>query len=269
MELLVWSSYYKWITKSYACEQWLTKKNCAIVISKIILQDTIKIEKEICCFLNFVYYCFLFNRLINYPPPSLQQIFLCHTLMQHGEVQVLRTSVWVIKQHLDSRLFLPPENITVNPAIKRLISLSDFQAGTGTTTHATFNTEQHFSLTRATLVGTIVWLQVSDCGEIAAAEVLELLRFMTFWTVLVSKWVGNMDCILAYLFNSACRQHCEVRASHLSLLYSIKESCHKGLPLWLYQLVSDIDLRTVLTWISTVFNLYEGDQGQAKSWGWM
>ena len=29
----------------------------------------------------------------------------------------------------------------------------------------------------------------------------------------VSKWVGNLACILAYLFNSISRQHCEVWAS--------------------------------------------------------
>ena len=38
----------------------------------------------------------------------------------------------------------------------------------------------------------------------------------------MSKWVGNMACVLAYIFNSASRQHHEVQASQF-LLHSIKD----------------------------------------------
>ena len=62
-------------------------------------------------------------------------------------------------------------------------SLSDFQTGYGAT-HATLDTEQLISHTRTALVDTTASLQDSDGVVIPVQEVLELLRFMIFWTML-------------------------------------------------------------------------------------
>ena len=51
-----------------------------------------------------------------------------------------------------------------------------------------------------------------------------LPRFMTFWTMLCQYWVDNTGNVLAYLFNSASRQHYEVWASEFTFLHSIKDS---------------------------------------------
>ena len=51
-----------------------------------------------------------------------------------------------------------------------------------------------------------------------------LPRFMILWMVLLSKWVGNTACILAYLFSSASRQCREVWASQFAFLHNIKDS---------------------------------------------
>ena len=40
----------------------------------------------------------------------------------------------------------------------------------------------------------------------------------------MSKLVGNTACILAYLFNSASRQHCEIWALHFPFLHSFKNT---------------------------------------------
>ena len=89
-----------------------------------------------------------------------------------------------------------------------------FQTGIGVATHATFDTEQPFSHTRTVLVDTITSLQGSDGGGIAASEVHELLtKIHDILEKVMSKWIGNMACTLAFLVNSAFRQHCEVWAS--------------------------------------------------------
>ena len=50
----------------------------------------------------------------------------------------------------------------------------------------------------------------------------------------VSKWVGNAAHILAYIFNSALRQHCEVLTSHFPFLHNFIRTLFilKRLALW-------------------------------------
>ena len=50
-----------------------------------------------------------------------------------------------------------------------------------------------------------------------------LLRIHDILDKAVSKWVGNLACILAYLFNSVSRQHCEVWASQFPFLHSLRK----------------------------------------------
>ena len=80
---------------------------------------------------------------------------------------------------------LTPYFYTLNPANKRTDhSLSDFQTDIGEVAYATLDTGQLISHTRIVLVDTIASVQGSDGGVITASEVYELLRFMTFWTLL-------------------------------------------------------------------------------------
>ena len=98
---------------------------------------------------------------------------------------------------------LPPDDNTLNTANKRTDqSLFDFQ------TRATVNTEQLISHTRGTLVDTIACLQSSNGGVIAASEVHEVLRFVTFWTVLCLNRFIIQLVFVVYLSSSAFRQ-CE------------------------------------------------------------
>ena len=74
----------------------------------------------------------------------------------------------------------PPDNMTLNNMTKKTnLRLSDFQTGVGAAAHATLDTEQLISHTRATFVDTIGYLYGSDLGVIQFWEVHKLLRFMT------------------------------------------------------------------------------------------
>ena len=120
---------------------------------------------------------------------------------------------------------LPPYNITLSPANKAYHSLSDFQTSTGAATHATFDTEQLIPDTRVTHVDAIAFLQGSDAGVIAASAVHELLpKTNDTLDSVVSKQVDNTTCILAYIFNSASRQHCDLLASKFPFLNNIKDT---------------------------------------------
>ena len=56
------------------------------------------------------------------------------------------------------------------------------------------------------------------------SEVCELLlRIHDILNKAVSKQVGNLACILAFLFNSVSRKHHEVWASHFPFLHSLRE----------------------------------------------
>ena len=91
--------------------------------------------------------------------------------------------------------------------------------------HATLDTEQLLSHTRTALVDTVNFLQGSDDGLVAASKMYELLT--NIYDILnnaVSKWACNMADVLAYLFNSASRQHHEVWASWFPFLHSIMDS---------------------------------------------
>ena len=90
-----------------------------------------------------------------------------------------------------------------------MISLFDFQAGIGTA--ATLDMEQLISYTRASLVDTVASLQNSDRGVISVSKVHEpLTKTHDIMDSAVSKWVGNTDCILGHLLDSAFRQCHEV-----------------------------------------------------------
>ena len=105
----------------------------------------------------------------------------------------------------------PPDYITLNPANKRTDqSLSDFQSDTGTAAHATLDTEQLISHTRFVFVFTIVSVQGSGSGVIAALEVHELLT--KIHDILDSAGL-IIPLIFWHLFNSASREHCEVWTS--------------------------------------------------------
>ena len=81
---------------------------------------------------------------------------------------------------------LPADNIILNPANKMTDhSLFDFQTGIAAAAHATLDTEQLISHTRATHVDTIASLQVL-IKRLSQPQnsVHNLLRFMAFWTVL-------------------------------------------------------------------------------------
>ena len=120
---------------------------------------------------------------------------------------------------------MPPDNITLNPANKRTFqSLFDFQTCIGAAAHATLDTEQLISDRRTSLVDSIASAQGFDVGVIAASEVHELLtQIHHILCSAVSKQVGNLTNILAYLFYSASRQHHEVWACQFPFLHSIKD----------------------------------------------
>ena len=81
------------------------------------------------------------------------------------------------------------------------------------TAHDTLDAKQLISHTRIA-VDTVASQQGSDGGVIAVSEVNELLtKIHDILDIAVCKWVGNMSCILVYLFNSASRQDHEVWAS--------------------------------------------------------
>ena len=71
--------------------------------------------------------------------------------------------------------------------------------------------EHLISFFRVALVDTLSSLPNAEGDVIPVSEVCELLlKVHDILGKAVSKWVGNSACILAYLFNSVSRQHCEV-----------------------------------------------------------
>ena len=74
------------------------------------------------------------------------------------------------------------------------------------------------------LVDTISPLPDWERGVFLVSEVHELLiKIHNILVNAISKWVGNMACILAHVFNSASRQHCELWASQFPFLHSLKD----------------------------------------------
>ena len=97
------------------------------------------------------------------------------------------------------------------------MSLSYHQ--TGIDAHARLETEQLISHTQTVTIDTTTSLQGSDGEVIPVSEVLELLiKSQDILDRAVSKCVGITAYILAYHFNSASRQHFEVRASQYAFL---------------------------------------------------
>ena len=81
--------------------------------------------------------------------------------------------------------------------------------------------EQLISGLQVALVDTVSSLPEAEGGLIPVYEVLELLvRIHDILDKAVSKQVGNLACILAYLFNSVSRQCHEVWASQFPFLQS-------------------------------------------------
>ena len=59
---------------------------------------------------------------------------------------------------------------------------------------------------------------------ISVSEVCELLaKIHDILDNAVSKWVGSTACILAHVFISSSRQHCEVWASQFPFLHCLKD----------------------------------------------
>ena len=88
---------------------------------------------------------------------------------------------------MDSRSYLPPDNITMKAANKKNDqSLCNFQTGIGASPHAILDTEQLVSHIRTALVVTISYLQVLMEGFFFQFQQYTnyLQRLMTFWTVL-------------------------------------------------------------------------------------
>ena len=108
--------------------------------------------------------------------------------------------------------YTPPDNISLNSANRKADqSLSDFQTGIGAAAHATFDTEQLISHLQVALVDTLSSLPEAEGDVIPVSDMCELLLWIhDILDEAVSKRVGNSACILAHLFNSVSRQHCEV-----------------------------------------------------------
>ena len=119
----------------------------------------------------------------------------------------------------------PPDNITVNSANRKADqSLSDFQAGVSATAYATLDMEQLISHLRVALADTLSLLPNAEGGVIPVSEVRELLlKVHGILDKAVSKCIGNLACILAYLFNSLSRQCGEVWAPQSSFLHSLRD----------------------------------------------
>ena len=118
----------------------------------------------------------------------------------------------------------PPDNFTLAPANRKAESLSEFQTGIGAPVHATLDTKQLISCLRVALVDTTSSLPNSEGGVIPVSKVCEfLIKVHDILDNAVSKQAGNSACILAHVFNSASRQHCEVWASHFPFLHSLKD----------------------------------------------
>ena len=134
----------------------------------------------------------------------------------------------------------PPDNITLISANREADkSLSDFQTGVGAAAHATLDTEQLISHLQVTLVDTLSLLPNAEGGVIPVSEVHELLlKIYDNLDKAVSKQVGHLAHILAYLFNSVSMQHCEVLASQFPFLHSLRdvippsEACLNGCINW-------------------------------------
>ena len=135
--------------------------------------------------------------------------------------------IWYFSSHPTAfavRASTPWDNITLNSANRKADqSLSNFQTGVGAAAHATLDMEQLISCLWVALVGTLPY-----CLRLREMLYLCLKCMNYFWIhdileKTVSKQVGNLARILAYLFNSVSRQHREVWASQFPFLHSLKE----------------------------------------------
>ena len=90
--------------------------------------------------------------------------------------------------------------------------------------HMLLLTEQLISCLRVSLVDTLSSLPDTEGSVITMSEVHELLlKVHDILDKTVPKWVGYSSHILAYLFNSVSRQHCEVWASQFTFLHSLRD----------------------------------------------
>ena len=109
----------------------------------------------------------------------------------------------------------------------------------------------------------ITCVQGYDGGVIAVSEVHELLqKSHDILSNAVSKQIGNTTCILAYLFNSASRQYCEIWAFQFVFLHSmndsvpVSETCLYGDMHW--SVTQGLHQSSLESWTIPVFNLYGG-----------
>ena len=119
----------------------------------------------------------------------------------------------------------PLDNNTLNSADRKADqSLSDFQTVVGAASHATLDAEQLISHLQIALVDTLSLLPDAEGGVIPVSEVYELLlKIHDILDKAVSKQVGNLAQILAYLFNAVSRRHHEVWASQFPFLCSLRD----------------------------------------------
>ena len=161
----------------------------------------------------------------------------------------------------------PPDNITLNAANRKADqSISDFQTCVDAAAHATLDMEQLISHLQVALVDTLSSLPEAEGDVIPVSEVCELLlRIHDILDKAVSMQVGNSAHILAYLFNSISRQHCEVWASQFPFHHSLREvippseACQYGCINWSLAQAHSVGL-------SQSFPLKEGWQGQTMDW---
>ena len=105
--------------------------------------------------------------------------------------------------------------------------------------HATLDTEQLISHLQVAIVDTPSSLPKAEGDVIPVSEVHELLLWIhDNLDKVICKEVGNSVCILAHLFNSVSRKHCEVWASQFPFLHSLRvvippsEACLHGCINW-------------------------------------
>ena len=120
----------------------------------------------------------------------------------------------------------PPDNITLNSAKRKADqSLLDFQTGVGG--HCTcYSSHRGNSFLTSGLPLLIIfpcYLMLREVSYLYLKCVNYFSRFMTFWTRLFPNDLENSAHILAYLFNSVSRQHCEIWASQFPFRHSLRD----------------------------------------------
>ena len=118
----------------------------------------------------------------------------------------------------------PLDNITWLLLMGRLISLSQVCGWVLVLLIMPLLTQSNSSPTSELPFLILFPLPDSEGGIIPVSKVCDLLlKVHDILDKAVSKWVGNSAHILAHVFNSVSRQHCEVWASQFPFLHSPRE----------------------------------------------